>query len=94
MIDLCGVERALSFPRMNNLPPLDHMRKVLRIGMTRGELMAACDDLLETFALRVGSPILNDKLISIGVAEGGALLCFMPDGALTYVEYEGGIFME
>ena len=70
------------------------MRKVLRIGMTRDELMIACDELLETYALRVGSPILNDKLVSIGVAEGDELLCFMPEGVLTYVEYRGGIFME
>ena len=77
-----------------NLPPLDRMRTVLRIGMTREELMLACDELLETYAPRVGSPILDDKLISIGVAEGGVLLCFLPEGELTYVEYEGGIFME
>ena len=77
-----------------NLPSLDHMRTILRIGMTRDELMAACDDLLDTYALRVGSPILDDKLVAIGVAEGDVLLCFLPDGTLTYVEYRGGIFME
>ncbi len=97
MVNWQSVERALgSLPKLmaTNLPSLDLMRTVLRIGMTHEELMAACDALLETHTLRVGSPILNDKLISIGVAEGDVLLCFLPEGVLTYVEYKGDIFME
>jgi len=33
-------------------------------------------------------------LLSIPVAEGGDLLCFLPRGKLTYVEYNGDIFLE
>jgi hypothetical protein len=33
-------------------------------------------------------------VVSLPVAEGDELLCFVIDGRLTYVEYQGGIFLE
>jgi len=83
-------------PRMApQLPPLAHMRTVLRVGMTRDEFFAACDDLMESYQLRVGSPAASTTLVSIHVAEGDALLCFLhgPGNTLNYVEYRGGVFM-
>jgi hypothetical protein len=77
------------------LPTLDEMRVVLRAGMTRDEFFFALDDLAERpGGLRFGAPLANDKLISIAVAEGGELLCFLPSDKLTYVEYNGDIFIE
>lgn len=75
------------------LPPLDHLRTVLRIGMTRDEFYAACDDLMESYQLRIGSPAVSESLVSIYVEEGDAVLCFMPAGTLSYVEYKGDVFM-
>lgn len=69
------------------------MRGVLRIGMTRDEFFSACDDLMEHFQLRVGSPSASTDLVSIHVAEGDALLCFLTGGTLGYVEYRGDVFM-
>jgi hypothetical protein len=77
------------------LPTLDEMRVVLRAGMTRDEFFSALDDLAERpGGLRFAAPLANDKLISIAVAEGGELLCFLPSDQLTYVEYNGDIFLE
>ncbi|HND31852.1 MAG TPA: low temperature requirement protein A, partial [Myxococcota bacterium] len=70
------------------------MRTLLRIGMTRDEFHAACDSLLGTYALKIGMPSASTDLVSIQVAEGDRLLCFLTDGTLSYVEYKGGIFME
>ena len=75
------------------LPNLAHMRSVLRIGMSKDEFYQMCDDLMENFQLRVGSPSLSLDLTSIYVEEGDVLLCFLTGGKLTYVEYRGGIFM-
>lgn len=77
------------------LPPLDHMRTVLRIGMSKDEFFTACDDLMEHYQLRVGSPAASNTLVSIHVAEGDVLLCYLhgPGNTLSYVEYRGGIFM-
>lgn len=77
------------------LPPLDHMRTVLRIGMSKDEFYAACDDLMEHYQLRVGSPAASMNLVSIHVAEGDVLLCFLTGegGTLSYVEYRGDVFM-
>jgi len=77
------------------LPPLDHMRTVLRIGMSKDEFYAACDDLMENYQLRVGSPAASMTLVSIHVAEGDALLCFLSGkgNTLAYVEYRGDVFM-
>ena len=76
-----------------SLPPLAHMRDVLRLGMTRDEFFTACDELMERDQLRVGSPSGSTTLVSIHVADGDALLCFLTGGTLTYVEYRGDIFM-
>lgn len=78
-----------------SLPPLAHLRTVLRIGMSKDEFYTACDNLMESYQLRVGSPAANMNLVSIHVAEGDALLCFLtgPDNTLAYVEYRGGVFM-
>lgn len=77
------------------LPPLAHMRTVLRIGMTSDELYALCDELMERYQLRVGAPSASPTLISIHVAEGDALLCFLTGegNTLSYVEYRGDVFM-
>ncbi len=75
------------------LPPLEHLRAVLRIGMSSVEFFRACDDLMGQFALRIVSPTLDHRLVGIRVAEGDVALCFLPDGKLTYVEYRGDAFM-
>jgi hypothetical protein len=77
------------------LPTLDEMRTVLRAGMTRNDFFLALDDLAERpGGLRFGAPAADANIISIPVAEGGELLCFITSGALNYVEYNGGIFLE
>jgi hypothetical protein len=49
------------------------MRRVLRIGITTDEFFQVCDDLMDDFALRVDSPILDHKkLVSIHVEEVGS----------------------
>lgn len=68
------------------LPPLAPMRTVLRYGMPSDEFFAACDELMERYSLRVGSPTLSMSLVSIAVAEGDQLLCFLNEGRLSYVE--------
>jgi low temperature requirement protein LtrA len=70
------------------------MRSLLRIGMTRDEFHAACDSLLGTYALKIGMPSAGMDLVSIQVAEGDHLLCFLRGGTLGDVEYKGGIVME
>ena len=77
------------------LPTLDEMRTVLRAGMTRNEFFLALDELAERpGGLRFGSPTADTNIVSIPVAEGSELLCFLTGDALTYVEYNGGIFLE
>ena len=75
------------------LPPLEHLRMVLRLGMSSDEFFQACDDLMAHFALRISSRTLDQRLVGIHVAEGDFALCFLPDGKLTYVEYRGDVFM-
>jgi hypothetical protein len=77
-----------------SLPPLAHMRTVLRFGMTSDEFYQACDDLMENYQLRVGTPTLDLNVVSIAVKEGDVLLCFLTDGKLAYVEYKGGVFLD
>ena len=79
---------------MPQLPPLEHMRKVLRIGMSKDDFFMACDDLMEDFQLKISSPALSESLVGIHVREGDTLLCFLTDEKLSYVEYKGDIFME
>ena len=76
------------------LPGLDHMRSVLRVGMTRGEFFQACDDLMDNYWLRLSAPALpSNDLVGIYVAEGDTLLCFLIEDRLTYVEYRGDVFL-
>ena len=77
-----------------SLPPLAHMRTVLRFGMSRDEFFGACDALMENYQLRVGSPAADMNIVSIAVEEGDQLLCFLNDEMLVYVEYKGGIFLD
>lgn len=84
----------MTVPADNQLPSLAKMREVLRIGMTRDEVYAACDDLMEHHTVKLGAPTVDRNLLSIYVSEGDALLCFMPEGRLTYAEYKGGVFLE
>jgi hypothetical protein len=89
-----GVLSMVRSPRDDNLPSLDDVRPVLRIGMTRGELFDACDELLGRHQLRVSLPDLpNNNVVGIHVAEGDALLCFLIEDRLTYVEYRGDVFL-
>jgi hypothetical protein len=74
------------------MPTLAEMRQLLRAGMSRDEFFAALDSLLD----RAGGLRLRGygtDLVGVPVAEGGELLCFVKD-TLTYVEYNGGIFLE
>lgn len=75
-------------------PSLDEMRTLLRAGMTRDEFFDVLEALTLERGLRMSMPTNDDRLIGLPVAEGGQLLCFLPDGVLNYVEYEGGIFLE
>jgi hypothetical protein len=77
-----------------SLPTLAHMRTVLRIGMTRDDFFRTCDDLMDRFTLQVGSPALDPNIVTISVEEGGKLMCFLHEAALSYVEYEGDVFLE
>lgn len=77
------------------LPSLQQMRQLLRAGMSREEFFAVLDELVERpGGLQFGSPTGSSDLISLPVAEGDQLLCFLTDGRLTYVEYQGDIFLE
>ncbi|MEO7732215.1 MAG: hypothetical protein ABIY55_14675 [Kofleriaceae bacterium] len=77
------------------LPTLDEMRALLRAAMTKAEFFAMLDELAERpGGLRFGA--VSENLVSIPVAEGSDLLCFLVGDppSLTYVEYQGGIFLE
>jgi hypothetical protein len=75
-------------------PSLAEMRSLLRAGMTRDEFFAVLDELAVTRGLRMSLPTCDDRLIGLPVAEGGELLCFLPAGVLSYVEYQGDILLE
>ena len=75
-------------------PSLDEMRGLLRAGMTRDEFFDVLEALTIERGLRMSMPTNDDRLIGLPVAEGGQLLCFLPEGVLNYVEYKGGIFLE
>jgi len=75
-------------------PSLEEMRTLLRAGMTRDEFFDVLEELTITRGLRMSMPTNDDRLIGLPVAEGGQLLCFLPEGVLNYVEYKGGIFLE
>lgn len=77
-----------------NAPPLDEMRTVLRVGMTRDEFFSTLDAIVVKRGLRVRLPTATDRLVALPVAEGDELLCFLPEGVLNYVEYRGGVFLE
>ncbi|MBL9105987.1 MAG: hypothetical protein JNL82_34010 [Myxococcales bacterium] len=77
-----------------NAPTLDEMRALLRAGMTRDEFFDALDEIVVNRGLRVSLPTADDRLVALPVAEGGELLCFLPEGVLNYVEYKGGVFLE
>jgi hypothetical protein len=69
------------------------MRELLRAGMTRDEFFFVLDQLAEdglSFTLPGGA---DPNVISIPVADGGTLLCFVQQ-VLTYVEHDGGVFLE
>jgi len=77
------------------LPTLDEMRTLLRAGLTRDAFFGMLDELAERpGGLRFGGASHN--LVSIPVAEGSELLCFLTGEppTLSYVEYRGGIFLE
>jgi hypothetical protein len=78
------------------LPSLARMREVLRVGMSKAEFFQACDDLMDELGgLKLSSPGVTENLVGIYVAEGGQLLCFLSDEkGLSYVEYEGDVFLE
>ena len=61
------------------------MSTVLRHGMTSDEFYGACDDLMESYQLRVGTPTLDMNVVSIAVQEGSHLLCYLNDGKLVDV---------
>lgn len=79
----------------DSLPSLDHMRSVLRVGMTKEEFFQACDDeILGKYQLRVSLPNRpRTDIVGIHVAEGDKLLCFLIEDRLTYVEYRGDVFL-
>lgn len=62
--------------------------------MTRDEFFAVLDELVVERGLRMSLPTADERLVGLPVAEGGELLCFLTDGALNYVEYQGGVFLE
>lgn len=70
------------------------MRALLRAGMSRDEFFAALDELVVDRGLRVSLPTADERLVGLPVAEGGELLCFLPEGVLNYVEYQGDVFLE
>jgi hypothetical protein len=70
------------------------MRAKLRPGMSRDEFFAVLDEIVMERGLSIGLPSADERVISLPVLEGGELLCFIPKGVLTYVEYKGGIFLE
>lgn len=77
-----------------NAPTLDEMRTKLRAGMTRDEFWTVLEEIVVERGLRISLPTNDDRLVALPVADGGELLCFLPEGVLNYVEYEGGIFLE
>ena len=74
------------------MPSLAEMREKLRAGMTHGELFLVLDDLADE-GLRFSLPTASKDVISLPVADGGELLCFIKE-RLEYVEYQGGTFIE
>jgi hypothetical protein len=70
------------------------MRAKLRPGMSRDEFFTVLDEIVMERGLRLGLPSADERVISLPVLEGGELLCFIPKDTLTYVEYQGGIFLE
>lgn len=81
-------------PSRGQDPTLAEMRGLLRAGMTRDEFFAVLDELVVERGLRMSLPTADERLVGLPVAEGGELLCFLTDGALNYVEYQGGVFLE
>lgn len=75
-------------------PTLAEMRERLRPGMSHDEFFATLDEIVVERGLRMSMPTNDKRVIALPVAEGGELLCFLPDGVLTYVEYKGGVFLE
>jgi hypothetical protein len=73
-------------------PTLAKMKTLLRPGMSRDEFFLVLDELAEE-GLALTLPAANANLVGLPVAEGGELLCFVSE-VLTYVEYEGDIFLE
>lgn len=70
------------------------MRALLRAGMSRDEFFAVLDELVVERGLRVSLPTADERLVGLPVAEGGELLCFLPEKVLSYVEYQGDVFLE
>lgn len=77
-----------------NAPTLEEMRTKLRAGMTRDEFFDVLEEIVVERGLRISLPTNDDRLVALPVADGGELLCFLPEGVLNYVEYEGDIFLE
>lgn len=77
-----------------NMPTLAEMRAKLRAGMSRDEFFTVLDEIVIERGLRLSMPTNDDRLIALPVVEGGELLCFLPDGTLNYVEYQGDVFLE
>lgn len=75
-------------------PTLAEMRSKLRAGMSSDEFFSVLDEIVIERGLRLSMPSNSKSLIALPVAEGGELLCFLTDGVLSYVEYEGDIFLE
>ena len=75
-------------------PNLAEMRTLLRAGMTRDEFFTVLDEIAIERGLQISMPTNDDRLVGLPVAEGGELLCFLHEGALNYVEYKGGVFLE
>lgn len=75
-------------------PTLAEMRERLRPGMSKDEFYTTLDEIVVERGLRMSMPSNDDRVIALPVAEGGELLCFLPEGVLTYVEYKGGVFLE
>lgn len=81
-------------PSRGRAPSLAEMRALLRAGMTRDEFFTVLDEIAIGRGLQMSMPTADERLIGLPVAEGGELLCFLHEGALNYVEYKGGVFLE
>jgi hypothetical protein len=72
-------------------PTCDTLRHRFRVGMSRDEFFATCDDLLP---LRLTSPTLDPNVVGIYVAEGGVVLFFLSeDRGLLGAELDGAPFL-